>query len=467
MILKNKILMKEIIRCIKMLVKLTTLKIGSLSLSFRSFLILPKSLSLLIFLLVFIFGFSVQEIYSQSNDFICGTDEYLLQQKRVNPNLESFIKMQESKIQKWIKDNPALQSDEVITIPVVVHIIYNTDEQNIPDLRVHEQIALSNRDFAGLNLHSMGAFPDSLKANTGLQFCLARKTPDGQLTNGIERRYTTVPSFSLSDSNSVKYYNKGGLDAWDPAKYLNIWVCNLIITNGYAQFPYTGVNETYGAVINYSVFGTTGASSAGNRGGTTTHELGHCFNLVHTWCIPGCDNSDYCDDTPNQDNFTLGYHTGLLTDSCSPSSPGIMYMNFMDYSSDSIYANFTPKQTENMRSMFSSPYGPLVSLSLSDVCSPPSSNSSPAALTKTEFIISPNPAGEQLNICYTIAESSIVTFIITNSLGIELARIDNNQIHSSGNYNINYETGNLKSGVYYLSMQSSNLLETKKFMVIK
>ncbi|HNW89817.1 MAG TPA: M43 family zinc metalloprotease [Bacteroidales bacterium] len=308
----------------------------------------------------------------------CGTMEYLELQKADDPGLDLRMQNYEQALQQWIEKNQDYinSAKGTVTVPVVVHIVYNTTAQNISDTRVQEQIDVLNRDYAGLNTHSMQAFSSLLKVNTDLQFCLAQRTPSGAATTGIERRQTTVTSFSYSN-NGVKYYSTGGLDAWDPTKYMNIWVCPL--GNGlcgYAQFPTSGVNATFGVVIHYEYFGVTGATAPYNLGGTTTHEIGHCFNLYHIWGDDNgkCTGSDYCTDIPNQANYTYGAHTGVLTDNCTSTSPGIQYMNFMDYSDDISYANFTPNQKSRIAALFTSG-GLLYSLSLSDGCTPPSTGS--------------------------------------------------------------------------------------------
>jgi len=170
---------------------------------------------------------------------------------------------------------------------------------------------------------------------------------------------------------------------------MNIWVCPLGGgLCGYAQFPTSGVNATFGVVIHYEYFGVTGATAPYNLGGTTSHEIGHCFNLYHIWGDDNgaCTGSDYCTDIPNQANYTYGVHTGVLTDACTSTSPGIMYMNFMDYSDDISYANFTPDQKSRIEALFV-PGGLLYSLSVSDGCTPPETEAcgTPSGLSATDI----------------------------------------------------------------------------------
>ena len=337
---------------------------------------------------------SLREIAMSQTDS-CGTMGYLAKQKKNDPTLEVRMRQQEESIEQWIaeqKTSPGAlaKTSTVITIPVVVHIIYNTAEENIPNQRVYDQIAITNRDFAGLNPHGLGAFPPALKANTNIQFCMAQKKLDGSPTNGIERRQTSVTGFS--NYSDMKFYSTGGLDAWDPTVYMNIWVCNMLFDNsggyvysGFAQFPGTGVNATYGVVARYGAFGPTDSTYFRGSGTTITHELGHCLNVRHIWGddTVSCAGTDFCGDTPNQAGRTVGTNSGVLTDGCTASTPGIMYMNFMDYSDDIVMANYTPDQSLRMHACFASPDGPLLPLLSSTGGAPPSSCEIPTALRMT------------------------------------------------------------------------------------
>ncbi len=280
------------------------------------------------------------------------------------------------KLQKYVKDfiadNPDGYSPKtVITIPVVFHIVLSPAENaSFPDTRCVENINSLNTDFAGLNTHSMGAFALSLKTDCEIRFCLASVSPTGVPTTGIERVNYTGPTWAAGD-NGVKQSVSGGLDAWDPTQYFNIWVCNLEDgLCGYGTLP-TSLNNFYGLVNDYEYTGMTGASPPFNLGGTVTHGIGHCFNLPHIWGdSPGCVTDDGFGDTPTQDMETYGAPVGVLLDACQPSSPGIMYMNFMDYTDDISMANYTPGQKTAMLALFA-PGGVLEPLTSSDKCGDP------------------------------------------------------------------------------------------------
>ena len=55
----------------------------------------------------------------------CGTMEYLAAQKAADPDLAARMAEIENQTQKWIAENGNQKTSMVITIPVVVHVLYN------------------------------------------------------------------------------------------------------------------------------------------------------------------------------------------------------------------------------------------------------------------------------------------------------------------------------------------------------
>jgi hypothetical protein len=236
-------------------------------------------------------------------------------------------------------------------IPVVVHVLYHDDADNIPDGQVASQIEVLNEDYTGSN-SDRKKVPEPFKefvGNPELEFFLAEVDPSGAATNGITRRRTSVQEFSVDDK--MKADASGGTSPWDTTRYLNTWVCRLgdgLL--GYAQFP-GGPPETDGVVILTSAFGRGGtAADPFDLGRSATHEIGHYLNLHHIWgdgVVTSCHDSDLVDDTPNQ--FGPNYSKPTFpSPSCRNKPNGDMFMNYMDYVDDDTMVMFTNQQVERM-----------------------------------------------------------------------------------------------------------------------
>jgi len=239
----------------------------------------------------------------------------------------------------------------VTTLPVVVHVVHHTTEQNIADDQIVSQIDVLNRDYRRLNpdVSQVPAVWQPIAADCRIEFRLASQDPDGRPTNGITRTRTRKASFGMDDA--VKFASGGGHDAWPADEYLNIWVCGRLFDPGvgeilgYAQFP-GGPPATDGVVIAHRFFGTTGTATAPfNLGRTATHEVGHWLNLLHIWGDDGdgCSGSDFVDDTPNAGGPNFGA-PAFPHVTCNNAPDGDMFVNYMDYTDDAAMFMFTQGQ---------------------------------------------------------------------------------------------------------------------------
>lgn len=252
-----------------------------------------------------------------------------------------------------VQSSDAVAERDVARIPVVVHVVWNSAEQNVSDEQIGSQIDTLNADCRATNIDTSivpSAFAD-LIGDARIEFFLATTDPDDAATDGITRTRTEIPSFGADDR--MKFASRGGHDAWPTDRYLNIWVCKLgggLL--GYAQFP-GGPADTDGVVITYTGFGTTGTARAPfDLGRTATHEIGHYLDLFHIWGDDDndpnpCSGSDQVDDTPN----CRGPNGGVPNFphvTCNNAPHGDLFYDYMDYTDDRGMVMFTHGQIARM-----------------------------------------------------------------------------------------------------------------------
>jgi len=233
-----------------------------------------------------------------------------------------------------------LRQAPIVTIKTVVHVLYNTPEQNVTTKQINSQISVLNKDFRATN-PDRGATPDPFKglvSDARIKFKLVNVT----------RTRTATEAFSHDDG--MKRRSGGGIAPFEPKTHMNMWVCALSGgLLGYAQFP-GGPQATDGVVINYRAFGTTGTAQVPfNKGRTATHEVGHYLNLRHIWGdTPDCSGSDLVADTPNCAGPNFGAPAWPVV-TCNNGPNGDMFMNYMDYVDDEAMFMFASQQVLRMR----------------------------------------------------------------------------------------------------------------------
>ncbi|HET8651712.1 MAG TPA: zinc metalloprotease [Gaiellaceae bacterium] len=214
------------------------------------------------------------------------------------------------------------------TVPVWFHVVHADGVGNISDAVIREQMRVLNAAFAGF----YGG------AATGFSFDLVGVTR----TNNAEWHFAGPTTKGERDMK--KALHRGG---WNT---LNLYATTAGAYLGWAYFPGLPESQQYldGIVVDWESMPGTSTRYAGryDLGHTATHEAGHWIHLHHTF-NGGCNNwGDYVEDTPPQRIPTRGCPVGQ--DSCS--EPGLDPIhNYMDYSYDSCYNQFTKGQVIRMQ----------------------------------------------------------------------------------------------------------------------
>lgn len=413
-----------------------------------------------LFILAFVFAWH-NPVAAQ--DLQCGTTEKMQQQLAADPSLADKRQQIETFTQKWIEKHADNQNREVITIPVVVHVVYKTSAQNISDAQIQSQIDVLNEDFSATNDDITGVpsvWIDRI-ANTDIQFALAAQDPDGFLTNGITRTQTTVSDWGGSDN--VKYTAQGGKDAWPNTDYLNIWVCNIGSgLLGYAYQP--GINAALdGVVVGYRYFGRVGTlASSYNQGRTTTHEVAHYLNLDHLWGSYGlnsnCTYDDNVADTPKQQGPNYGCNNTFPKETCGTGVDSDMFNNYMDYGNDACLFFFTEGQKNRMLATLN---GPRASIKTSNALTPGQVGIAENILQQS-LQVYPNPTRGLLTL-HTNAPVHGFTHI-------EIRDVSGRTVYTEAQANLSFakytlNLSELTAGMYVLQLTSDNEQISRKINI--
>ncbi len=282
-------------------------------------------------------------------------------------HFESWIKRKKEELSEGNR------TDEILTIPVIFHIIHFGEAvgtgTNLSSDFIEAQLEQANNDLRK-TLGTSGHNADSRGADTRIELRPATYDSDYNILDepGINRIHSGDYGFSTTTTSYSKSFINNTIKPatqWNPNDYLNIWVCKLSGILGFGQFPdisgttLEGVNlngtaSTDGLAIEYRAIGSTerpnpnatGAYSPYGLGRTLTHELGHFLGLRHIWGDGDCSVDDYCNDTPVSDGANYGCPT--THQSCGTLD---MVRNYMDYTYDNCMNIFTHDQKARMRTV--------------------------------------------------------------------------------------------------------------------
>ncbi|WP_158626875.1 zinc-dependent metalloprotease [Flavobacterium sp. GT3R68] len=350
-----------------------------------------------------------------------------------------------------------------ITIPVAVHFpsVSNASSVTIKDCfraLAQTQIDVINADYNASNTDisnwpaASAFYPGVNTGNLNVQFVIATQNhPAGTgLVNGDKAVTFGTDFLGGADSDAT----------W--AGYMNFVVrdegASILGYSPLAGSPAAGQT----VVMNTFCFGT-GSGCTGyqpqapfNLGRTVTHELGHFFNLDHTFggsCSPAgtscTTQGDKICDTPRVTNESYGCPAAGSVNACA--SLKSLTMNYMDYVDDPCMYMFTQGQATRALAYINSiiaEFKPNTLLSTNT-----------ASLSK--FAIYPNPNKGSFTIQFADLVSNYSVKVCDQTGRIVFENEFTNNSNLSEKFNLN-ETA---AGIYFVTVKADNTVTTKKIII--
>jgi hypothetical protein len=351
------------------------------------------------------------------------------------------------------------EEDYQVTIPVVFHILYTQEDENISDAQLALLLESLNQDFSASNgdIDRVPSIFSDFIGRSKIGFCLAQKDPSGQERIGIVRkevlRSPGLRTSSVDGRFALFYDFLGGSNPWDVKRYLNVYIYDLTGEGvlGFGFPPGTRFFDTEDGVAIDTREALYGIRE-GDRvvlGRTLTHEVGHYLGLEHLWGVSfsgGCERDDGIEDTPNQEGPYFKCQEGIQSSCGSPD----MHMNFMDYGNDQCLHFFTKGQVHRMVEVIKT-FRP--NLGKDQHCS------QPFPWTEEPWKVYPNPFTSQIQLHWAEAESIDCKILIYNSLG----QIVYDRTHRTEGY-LTLFLEHLPSGVYWVHASVDSKFLSKKIL---
>ena len=367
----------------------------------------------------------------------CGTDES-------GPK----ISISKTQVDRWLSEHKLAAGGR---IPVYFHVIYSGSEGNVPESQLDAQIQVLNYNYAGKDYNGV---PISGAARTGYTFVKAG-------TDRTENRRW----FTMLPGTGKETQAKNALSI-TPESALNIYTCkpgqNLL---GWAVFPWSSQAGTKqdGVVVHYGSL-PGGYISGYNLGGTAPHEVGHYLGLYHTF-QGGCDVSscstsgDLVCDTPAEGTATSGCPDGK--DTCPAAGLDPIH-NYMDYSTDICYTNFTPGQDTRMNQIVTGYRGWIGATRIANGAGTAKGFQGDALVA---LRAKPNPFNPRTKIEFGLRHDGLASVRIFDIQGrLVLTVVD--RYLPAGNHAYDFDGGRLASGVYMMKLRAQGQADVVRMITL-
>lgn len=308
---------------------------------------------------------------------------YDLAVERMEAQYPGYRQHVQRAIQGALEKGRAKTTEEIYTVPVVVHVVWKEQVENISLEQIEAQIGALNEAYRRQNADTVNTREifHPVVGDPKIEFLLT----DVIRVQTNEFFQPTINSMP----DKVKKTAQGGSDAVDPVHHLNIWICairpltvlgtqNPVL--GYAYPPAGLPNwpsgasapsiDLEGVVVDYRTVGDSltyqayGLGPLPMRGRTMVHEVAHYLGLRHISGdgllgligIPDCEADDGVEDTPQQ-GLQSQFICNPQQNTCNDGDDDLpdMIENYMDYSLETCQNSFTQGQIDIMRAVLEGP----------------------------------------------------------------------------------------------------------------
>ncbi len=336
-------------------------------------------------------------------------------------------------LRRFVEEGRASATGQV---KIAWHVIYNGSTGNVAQSAIDAQVAYMNQRYAG----------------TGFSFVLA------SVDRTNNRQWFSMTPGSTKEKNA-----KNSL-AIDPAHRFNVYTCapgqGLL---GWATFPwsYAESNKLHGVVIHYGSL-PGGSITNYNLGGTLAHEAGHYLGLYHTF-QGGCTSpGDQVDDTPYEATATSGCPSNK--DTCPATGVDPIH-NYMDYSYDACYTEFTPLQVTRMQSSVGTYRPSLCNAAIAQSRTEPTPD---VRLTGGLAFrnVYPNPFRTQANVQLQLPRPGHVTVKAYNVAGALVETLADGE-YAAGEHSLVFAAKQLAPGTYFLKAMANGQAAARAVVLVK
>ncbi|MCB9363913.1 MAG: PKD domain-containing protein [Flavobacteriales bacterium] len=231
------------------------------------------------------------------NQEFCASDFFHEEKMKTDIGYRNrYLQIKDQIQQLQLQKNPV---NGIYQVPVVVHVMHKGEDVGTGTNISDEDVKLGIQYLNNFWRKVAGSHGDGDGVDMQIEFTLAIQDEDGNCTDGIDR--VDMSGVTAYVDNGVNRNNSNGIDdydgtggvnslkeysIWDPTEFYNVWLVDEIDNaNCYSGGSYTAGYAYYSSAHGQPYDGSVVliCSYLDDADVTWAHEMGHAFNLPHTF----------------------------------------------------------------------------------------------------------------------------------------------------------------------------------------